>query len=260
MRKDRSNMIDIIRKIPEFYKKISRAERLEIMKLVELASRQVKPCDVILDAGSGKQQYKEYFSHAKYESADIIQLPGSEHDFICSLDNIPKPDNTYNAVLCTQVLEHVEFPQNVINEFYRVLKPEGMLFLSAPQGREVHGEPYHFFNFTEYGLASLFKQAGFEINFIKPNGGCFWDLAKRMKSLPRYMSKQYKNPENTDKISICNRLCWMLIVPWLFLLKPLYKYILPTLFFYLDTLDKKKLCTLGYSCYCTKSGISKSGG
>lgn len=254
-------MIDIIEKTSQFYKDRLYAERFAIMKFMKFASGQTKPSDVVLDAGSGdKRPYREQFSHAKYESTDMEQLPDGTHAFLCSLDKIPRPDNTYNAIVCTQVLEHVEFPQQVINEFYRILKPEGKLFLTAPQGARVHGEPHHFFNFTEYGLASLFKQAGFGINFIRSNGGYFWNLAKRIRTLPRYISKQYKDPALVDKISIYNRLCWSVMAALLFLLKPLYKYIVPVLFFYLDSLDKEKRLTLGYCCYCVKPGISKADG
>ncbi len=69
---------------------------------------------------------KEHFSHAKYESTDIMALPGIEHDFLCSLDNIPKLDNCYDVVLCTQVLEHVEYPQAVVHELFRILKQGGI--------------------------------------------------------------------------------------------------------------------------------------
>lgn len=250
-------MSNIIQNISQFYRDRFYAERFEIMKFIKFASSQIKPSDVVLDAGAGnKQPYKQQFSHTRYESTDMEQSPNDAHTFLCSLDNMPRPDSTYDAIVCTQVLEHVEFPQKVVHEFYRILKPEGRLFLTAPQGARVHGEPYHFFNFTQYGLASMFRQAGFDIIFIRPNGGYFWNLAKRTRTLPRYISKQYKDPELADKISIYNRLCWLMMVPVLFLLKPLYKYIVPVLFFYLDSLDKKKLFTLGYCCYCVKPRAS----
>jgi len=252
-------MTNFIQKITQFYEDRIHPETFAIRKFVEFGSRQVKPSDVILDAGAGKQQYRQFFSHAKYEATDIEQLPNCEHDFICSLDNIPKPDNTYDVILCTQVLEHVEFPQKVVDEFYRILKPGGMLFLTAPQGARVHSEPYHFFNFTNYGLASLFKQSRFDIIFIKPNGGFFWGLGKMSRTLPRYISKQYKDPEIAAKIPIYNRLCWMMMAPLFFLLKPLYKHALPFLCFYLDSLDKKKHFTLGYTCYCIKPNSSAVG-
>jgi len=36
------------------------------------------------------------------------------------------------VVLCTQVLEYVPFPQKVVDEMRRVLRPGGYLFLSVP--------------------------------------------------------------------------------------------------------------------------------
>ena len=223
-----------------------------IDEFVRFAASQVHPSSLVLDAGSGRQQYKVYFNHAKYESTDIEPLPGSEHQFLCSLDKIPKPDNTYDTILCTQTLEHVEFPQRVIDELYRVLKPSGMLFLTAPQGAAVHGAPYHFFNFTEFGLASLFKRAGFEIDFIRPHGGCFLDLGKRILSLPRYLASQYRDRQLAPKISGRDRLCWAVLAISLTLFKPIYRVFLPVIAYYLDSLDKRRHWTLGYSCFCRK--------
>jgi SAM-dependent methyltransferase len=182
-------MTNIFQKISKFYKDTFHAERFEIMKFIKFASTQIKPSDVVLDAGSGnKQPYKQQSSHIRHKSTDIEQSPNNAHMFLCLLDNIPKSDNTYDAIVCTQVLEHVQFPQKVIHEFYRVLKQDGKLFLTSPQRSEVYDAPYHFFNFTEYGLGSMFKQAGFNINFIRPNGGYFWNLAKRLRTLlNRYM-------------------------------------------------------------------------
>ena len=107
-------------------------EKHSINQFIKFASGQVKKTDIILDAGAGAHPYKKYFSHAKYESTDFKN--DKKHTLICSLDKIPKKENSYSAIINTQVLEHVEFPQKVINEFYRILKPEGKLFLTAPQG------------------------------------------------------------------------------------------------------------------------------
>jgi SAM-dependent methyltransferase len=84
-------------------------------------------------------------------------------------------------------LEHVEYPQKVIKEFYRILKPKGKLFLTAPLAWRLHSEPYHFYNFTKYGLESLFKNAGFKVIFIKKRGGLFWFLEEIIKIIPPYI-------------------------------------------------------------------------
>ena len=70
-----------------YYEGVKKPDRYQIQKLIEFAAEEISSSELILDAGSGKQQYKKYFSHAEYESTDIVKLSGSEHDFICSLDD-----------------------------------------------------------------------------------------------------------------------------------------------------------------------------
>lgn len=221
------------------------------------AAEDVKPSSRVLDAGAGSCPYKHYFSEAKYESTDFPDIfkksHRNRHDFICDLCDIPKPDNSYDVIICTQVLEHIEEPQKAINDFYRVLKPNGKLFLTAPQGWGLHGQPYHFFNFTIYGLKSLFQKAGFEIIFIKPRGGMFWYLGKRIKTLPSYIMNQYlfEKSENGTKEFKLKPLAFLLY-PFHLIAIPFCCLLIPFLFFYLDKLDKKQDYTLGYSCYCVK--------
>ncbi|MDP1728702.1 MAG: class I SAM-dependent methyltransferase [archaeon] len=240
------NLHDILKSlnnilIPRFIRNRSDAETFSIVNFIKFASKQVKSSDKVLDAGAGSCPYKRYFSHAKYESTDFGDIfdksSKNKHNFICNLDKIPRPNNTYDVILNTQVLEHVEYPQKVINEFYRILKPQGKLFLTAPQGWGIHDEPYHFFNFTKYGLKLLFKNAGFDIVFIKPRGGIFWYLGFRIRTLPSYIYSQYQK--------------WWLLPIYLFSL-PICNYLIPLLFFHLDKLDKKRSYTLGYACYCKK--------
>ncbi len=242
--------------IPSFIRIRTDAEEFGIVKFMEFVSKKIKSKDKILDAGAGSCPYKKYFSHAKYESTDFEDIFDKSsidiHDFICTLDKIPKKDNTYDAVINTQVLEHVEFPQKVINEFYRILKPGGKLFLTAPQGWGIHGEPYHFFNFTKYGLKSLFKNAGFKVIFIKPRGGMFWYLGKRIKTMPSYIFFQYLTRKNKNTMKFCLQPFAIVLFPFYLISLPICYFLIPLLFFYLDKLDKKQDYTLGYACFCIK--------
>jgi len=201
--------------------------------------------------------YKPYFSHAIYESTDFPDIfskhAKDNHTFICSLDNIPKPEREYDAILCTQVLEHVEYPQKVISEFYRVLKPGGKLFLTAPQGWGIHGAPYHFFNFTQYGLRSLFENASFHVEFIKPRGGIFWYLGNRIRKLPPYLLTQYLFRKVNDRIVLKPSPMAIVVAALYLLATPFCGLLFPLACYYLDRLDKARDYTLGYSCFCTKS-------
>ena len=254
--------------IPYFIKVRTDASLFAISQFIKFASEKIKPKDLVLDAGAGDRFYEKYFSHARYESTD--KNPSPKHDFICDIKSMPRPDSYYDAVINTEVLEHVEYPQKVINEFYRILKPGGQLFLTAPQGWGIHEAPYHFFNFTKYGLKLLFKNAGFKIIFIEPMGGIFWLLAKRIRILPSYIFYQYlvKKKEDTDSIEYFYQyrlrkkegsikfkpsVITLISFPFYLIALPICKLLIPLLFSYLDRLDKDKNYTLGYKCYCIKT-------
>lgn len=185
-----------------------------IDKFICESSKKLRDTDKILDAGAGDCPYKKYFNPFNYDSIDI---KGKHHTFLCSLDNIPVIDESYDVVVCTQVLEHVKYPQKTINEFYRILRPDGKLFLTAPQGWKLHGEPNNYFNFTRYGLELLFKNAEFMVISIESVGGVFWYLYDIIRTLPIPMKQ-------------------------IFLL----------FLFHLDKFDKEQKFTMGYTCCCVK--------
>jgi SAM-dependent methyltransferase len=132
----------------------------------------------VLDAGAGASKYRPYFAHCRYETQDFCQYEGAlvrylqPIDHVCDITRIPLPDGTFDAVLCTEVLEHVVDPMAVVAEFSRLLKPGGKLLITAPHGSPVHMEPYHFYNgFTKYWYQHWLPKNGFEIESITPQGG-----------------------------------------------------------------------------------------
>lgn len=225
--------------------KIEVIPNYEIIEFVKFAAKELKPGRKILDAGAGECPYKNFFSHLQYVSADFCQVDNDydqkDIDLVCDLTSIPVQNESFEAVLCTQVLEHVKDPQAVIKEFYRVLKPKGKLFLSAPQGWEQHQKPYDFFRFTSFALAHLFKTAGFKVIYIKPMGGYFRYLSARIQKIIFYLF-----PPTRHLFFEIIRYPFKLIVGGFFCL------LIPIIFFYLDKIDREKDQTLGYTCYCLK--------
>lgn len=49
-----------------------------------------------------------------------------------SILEIPFPDNTFDIVMSSEVIEHVPDPKKAIAELYRVLKPGGIMVLTTP--------------------------------------------------------------------------------------------------------------------------------
>ncbi len=65
------------------------------------------------------------------------------------------PENVYDFVVCTEVLEHTLRPWDAIAEIRRILKPGGLLFLSVPFNFRIHGPLPDCWRFTEHGLRTL---------------------------------------------------------------------------------------------------------
>lgn len=137
---------------------------------VRKSARYISGC--VLDVGAGSiNRYGKYFKFDKYVRMDHAH--GEKVDAIGSADSIPFPDESFDSVVCTQVFEHLENPEKSAREIYRVLKPGGYLLLTVPQTNELHEEPYDFFRYTKYGLASLFGSAGFILEQEHQRGGFY---------------------------------------------------------------------------------------
>jgi SAM-dependent methyltransferase len=116
--------------------------------------------------GNKKIKVVDYFSGPK---VDII-------DDLTKLNSIES--NSVDNIFCSDALEHVIEPWNAIKQFHRVLKNDGILFVTVPfiwhfHGHEIQKENWKsrvdFWRFTPQALESLcFKY------FEKID--CNWDL------------------------------------------------------------------------------------
>ena len=85
----------------------------------------------------------------------------SESDIVASLDALPVNPASFDAVLCTEVLEHLRHPDAVLAELARVLVPGGRLCLTVPFVWPLHEEPFDFFRYTPFALSEMLQEHGF---------------------------------------------------------------------------------------------------
>jgi SAM-dependent methyltransferase len=142
------------------------SSRAYLHSFLARAGRAVQPAQLVLDAGAGRAPYRGLFSHARYETADFLAVKGKKYrqpDYVCDLAEIPVDDARFDHVVLTQVLEHLPEPTKVLAELHRVLKPGGILWLTAPLFYAEHERPHDFFRYTQFGLRHILETAGFEV-------------------------------------------------------------------------------------------------
>jgi len=152
----------------------------------------------VIDIGAGTCPYRVLFSHCDYKTQDFGQYTGTQGanwDYIGDASSIPVENGAFDAVLCTEVLEHVPEPIRIIQEASRILKTGGKFFISAPLGSGLHQEPYHFYGgFTPHFYTRFLSLAGFDIVSIESNGKFFRLLMQEIRRAVVILQKKHHYP------------------------------------------------------------------
>lgn len=228
--------------------KLSDTGRWFVNNFVKEVSSELPAGSRILDAGAGECAYKAYFSHCDYKAVDLAigeaKWNYDRLDYKAPLDNLPIPDNSFDAILCTQVLEHLERPRESVREFYRVLKLGGKLYLTAPMAQAQHQAPYDFFRYTSFGLTSIISEAGFDEIKIEPFGGIFtrwaYELPRALDLFPKIRSPLGKLSAKGIAALPFRIMCYAAI------------RMSQCVFLALDPLDRRKDDPLGWSALAVK--------
>lgn len=173
---------------------------------IEETLNKIPPGSRILDAGAGQLRYKHLCSHLDYVSQDFVKYDGIGDrsglhpeewnqsgliDIVSNITSIPEPNASFDAILCVEVLEHLPEPINAIQEFIRLLRPNGHLIITAPFCSLTHLAPFHYYSgFTKYFYEKILVECGFEIIELQANGNYFEYLAQEVRRITKF-AKMY---------------------------------------------------------------------
>ncbi len=191
----------------------------------------------ILDAGAGEVRHARYFSRQRYCGVDLGVGDQTWNygrlDAVADLANLPFVSGCFAGAINIVTLEHVRQPEAVLCEIARTLAPGAPLLVIVPHEWEVHQSPHDYFRYTRHGMAYLLERAGLIDIEVRPVGGYFRLLARRLLNGLQFFTGGFR---------------WLLFVPAGLLLVP------PALLIpYLDFLDRDRNFTLGYICTARKS-------
>jgi len=142
-----------------------------------LTTLQKELSGTIYDLGCGEKPYEAIFraKGANYVGVDWSSTPHElKADVVADL-NAPLPieDAQANFIISISVLEHLSEPQIMLNEAYRILKPQGAFIMQVPFQWMIHEAPYDFFRYTPFALEKMFKKAGFTTVEVEAMAGYF---------------------------------------------------------------------------------------
>lgn len=127
-----------------------------------------------LDAGRAPL-YGIYSTHV--DDVTCIDWPDSLHgskyiDIFADLNKpIPVESESYDTIVCTDVLEHIWSHETLWRELHRLLKPGGHVIVGTPFMYWIHEEPHDYFRWTPYSLRTACEESSLELVEIQRCGG-----------------------------------------------------------------------------------------
>jgi len=100
---------------------------------------------IILNLGSGTKKIRK----------DIINIdfyPYVNVDIVADIHNLPIKDGSVDMIINEAVLEHDKNPQSMISEMYRILKLDGLVYVTVPFIASFHSSPNDYYRWTKEGL------------------------------------------------------------------------------------------------------------
>jgi 2-polyprenyl-3-methyl-5-hydroxy-6-metoxy-1,4-benzoquinol methylase len=131
----------------------------------------------LLEVGCGDQPYRSlvpagcsYLGIDRGEAKNDFDMRVKEEVVLYSGDVFPCSDATFDALLHTEVLEHVYNYRIFLRECHRVLKTGGEMMFTVPFQARFHFAPHDYFRYTPSALQAILKEAGFAEITVTPRG------------------------------------------------------------------------------------------
>jgi len=126
----------------------------------------------VLDLGGNKFRKRGQFDIEHYNLRVVYAnlSTAKQPDVLVDAAWAPFQGECFDAVICSELLEHVPDPLVILREVHRVLRVGGTLLSCAPFLYRIHGDPYDFGRYTDYSWHSILQEVGFHDIMIEQQG------------------------------------------------------------------------------------------
>lgn len=146
--------------------------RFPLFKKIKKLSPQIEGS--LIDLGCGKKPYENLFKVHKYTGVDV-EVSGHSHsnskiDVYYDGKKLPFENETFDSVVCFEVLEHVFNPDEILPELNRVLKKNAKGIITVPFCWNEHEVPYDYARYSSFGIKHLLEKNGFKVLEVHKTG------------------------------------------------------------------------------------------
>jgi SAM-dependent methyltransferase len=122
----------------------------------------------VLNAGCGDRNLAAFLKANGATEVDNCDRRSSiPNAIVCDLVEVPVESDTYDSILCNAVLEHVQFPDRVMAELRRLLKPGGTMVVCIPFLQAYHPSP-DYRRYSREGMLELARTHNLDVVDILP--------------------------------------------------------------------------------------------
>jgi SAM-dependent methyltransferase len=201
------------------------------------------PGSTVLDVGAGTLRYRPLFARCRYvpqDHPDVDYAGGAAGIIRSDITSIPLEPQSVDAILCTEVLEHVEQPLLAIDEFARLLRPGGRLMLSVPSACRVHRVPTHYYGgFAPDFFERSMPARGLALDSLEPVGNWSQYMAQELGRMPLMIRDHTRLPAVAR--SVLGAAAW-----------PVFRIGVPLALLGFARLDTSTDLPLGWIAYATR--------
>lgn len=131
----------------------------------------------IIDFGCGRMKYKSYLLHnaqsyfgIDHPTEHLNYISDDKPDMLTDFEKVNINSNTFDTAIMFEVLEYLDNPSAVLDEIFRILKPNGKFVMTAPFMYPIHDSKIDKNRFTKVKISLLLKKARFKNIKIKYQG------------------------------------------------------------------------------------------